>query len=72
MFGDGRAILGFGVVRAIVAVLGLVLEAEGEATLARRQDHMTEFLVAVVAPRLSLFFGMRFFGGRQYFTHRCV
>jgi len=54
----------FAITETIVAVLGLVLEAKDEATLARRQDHMTEFLVAVVAPRLSFFLGMRFFSGR--------
>ena len=61
----------FAITETIVAVLGLVLEAKDEATLARRQDHVTKLLTALVAPRLFLF-GMRFFGGRQYFAHGCV
>lgn len=55
----------------IVAVLGLMLEAKDESTLARRQDHVTKLLSTVMAPRLFLF-GMRFFGGRQFFAHGCV
>lgn len=58
----------FAITETIVTVLGLVLEAKGEATLTRRQYHMAELLFAVMTPRLFLL-GMRFLGGRQFFTH---
>ena len=62
----------FAIKETIVTVLGLMLEAKDEATLARRQDHVTKLLSTVMAPRLFLFLGVCFFGGRQFFAHGCV
>ena len=63
MFGDMFFTIILAIKETIVAVLGLVLEAKDESTLARRQDHVTKLLTTVMAPRLFLFLGMSFFGG---------
>ena len=72
MFGDIFFTVTFAITETIMTVLGLVLEAKGKATLARRQDHVAKLLATVMASGLVLFFGMRFFGGRQFFAHSCV